>query len=207
MNDKKLEFYNLLNGIKLEYLKIKDPFNILDSDIKITYKDIKLHYLKDKNYFVVVERDGPREKSPARKHDRNQGSQGNFQRSRSKSPRQSSPHQNNQLQHSPRQNSPNRVFTAEETAAYLERKKRREASAERSNMAADFQNTKNNFNKNNKHTRSKSPPYRRHHESRQNSPARVFTAEETAAYLERKKRRELAEKTKGGAGKPIYVYY
>jgi 1,2-phenylacetyl-CoA epoxidase PaaB subunit len=71
------------------------------------------------------------------------------------------------------------VFTPEETASYLERKKRRESH-------------------------SRSPD--RSHSDRSKSPHSVFTPEETASYLERKKRRENQGKKQGGGGK-ILVFY
>ena len=51
---KKLQLYNILNGVKLEYLKNKEPFNIMDADIKLTYNVINMKFIKGKNYFVIV---------------------------------------------------------------------------------------------------------------------------------------------------------
>ena len=50
---KKIEYYDFLNRIKRDYLKIENPFNIIESDVKLTYKDIELQYIKNKNYFVT----------------------------------------------------------------------------------------------------------------------------------------------------------
>ena len=125
-NIKKLELYNILNSIKMAYLKSREPFNILPSDIKLTYKIIELKYLKDKNYFVKVKK-----------------------------------------QSGPNKFSKN-TFSKEETAAYLERKNRRDRS----------QSTDR------KPDRSQSPSQK---------PNRVFTAEETAAYLERQNRRARSQ--------------
>jgi|SaaInlV_165m_DNA_1040744.scaffolds.fasta_scaffold86002_1 hypothetical protein len=52
-NHKKIEYYDFLNRIKRNYLKIENPFNIIESDVKLTYKDIDLQYIKNKNYFVT----------------------------------------------------------------------------------------------------------------------------------------------------------
>jgi hypothetical protein len=54
MNDQtKMEYYDILNSIRMTYLKNKTPFNIISQDdIKLTYKEIQLKYIKGKNYFV-----------------------------------------------------------------------------------------------------------------------------------------------------------
>jgi hypothetical protein len=54
MNDQaKMEYYDILNSIRMTYLKNKTPFNIIGQDeIKLTYKEIHLKYIKGKNYFV-----------------------------------------------------------------------------------------------------------------------------------------------------------
>ena len=54
-NNIKLEFYNILNGISMNYLKKKSPFNIIN-DIKLTYDKIDIKYLKGKNYFIKVDK-------------------------------------------------------------------------------------------------------------------------------------------------------
>ena len=123
-NKTKLNHYNILNSIRTEYLKIKEPFSI-PSNINITYKEIKLKYLTGKNYFVEFSstgqsRDQPKDKS---------------RKSRSKSPKSKKPTRSpgnserspRNSERSPAQKS-ERKFTAEETAAYLARKARREES-------------------------------------------------------------------------------
>jgi hypothetical protein len=61
MNNKyKIEYYNILNSIRIDYLKSKMPFNILNqNDIKLTYKDIYLKYIKDKQYFIKASANPP----------------------------------------------------------------------------------------------------------------------------------------------------
>ena len=54
--NKKLESYYLLSGIRMKYLKYAEPFNILSTDIKLTYNDIKLKYLTDKKYFIIIDK-------------------------------------------------------------------------------------------------------------------------------------------------------
>ena len=100
-NTKKLILYNILNGIKMEYLKTKEPFSIMESNIKITHKTIELKYLKDKNYFVKVPKDSFKKDS--------------FKKDSFKKDSFKKPHE----------------FTKEETAAYLERKKHRENDSNR----------------------------------------------------------------------------
>jgi hypothetical protein len=61
-NQIKIEHYNILNGIKMDYLKTHEPFNFIkdistqQSNIKLTYNDIFLTYLKNKKYFVAVDK-------------------------------------------------------------------------------------------------------------------------------------------------------
>ena len=92
----KLHYYDILNSIKMDYMKIKEPFDFGNNNIILTHKIIKLKYLTDKNYFVKVDK-----KNKNDNHNQNN----NHKRSESK-------------------NKPK--FTPEEHAAYLERKKRRE---------------------------------------------------------------------------------
>jgi len=130
-NKTKLNHYNILNSIRTEYLKIKEPFSI-PSNINITYKEIKLKYLTGKNYFVEFSstgqsRDQPKDKSrksrskspKSKKPTRSPGNSERSPRNSERSPRNS--------ERSPAQKS-ERKFTAEETAAYLARKARREES-------------------------------------------------------------------------------
>jgi hypothetical protein len=50
-----LNYYKILNGIKMDYLKLKLPYNIIyDDDIKLTYKQGEMNYIKDKNYFIIA---------------------------------------------------------------------------------------------------------------------------------------------------------
>lgn len=131
-NQTKLEYYDIMNSIKMEYLKSNIPFNIVNNkDIKLSYKEIQLKYVDDKNYFVKVSKkpfnkpgqfnsfkprnipnidmSKPWTKEKREEYIKNKehGQKSNHHdRGRSKSPRS--------------------VFTPEETASYLERKKRRE---------------------------------------------------------------------------------
>ena len=62
-NKTKLNHYNILNSIRTEYLKIKEPFSI-PSNINITYREIKLKYLTGKNYFVEFSSTGQSRDQP-----------------------------------------------------------------------------------------------------------------------------------------------
>jgi hypothetical protein len=205
-NNKKIEIYDILNGIKMNYLKAKDPFTAL-SDVKLTYKTIELKYIKDKNYFIKVVKDKYNKKSDntglksfsprfskeetdaylARKQRRE------FSPNRPTSPgpnRPTSPGPNRPTSPGPnRPTSPGprpfvqRQFSKEETDAYLARKQRREFSPNRSASPGP--------------NRSASPGPRPFVQ-------RQFTKEETDAYLARKKRREemgIPEKIGG-----FYIY-
>ena len=56
-NQLKIIYYDILNGIRMQYLKSNIPFNIVnDNEIKLTYGEIKLKYLDDKNYFIKVDK-------------------------------------------------------------------------------------------------------------------------------------------------------
>ena len=83
-NETKIKYYDILNSIKMEYLKSDMPYNIInDRNIILTYDEINLKYISDKNYFAPID------KNPNNK-----------------------PH-----------NPPGaRVFTPEETEAYLKRR-------------------------------------------------------------------------------------
>ena len=54
--NKILELYDALNAIHQKHLMSDVPFNILQSDVKFTYKEIDLRYIKNKNYFVRVKK-------------------------------------------------------------------------------------------------------------------------------------------------------
>ena len=204
----KLEYYDILNSVRMMYLKSKIPFSIVNSyDIKLTYKDIKLKYINDKNYFIKVDKSRGRKEDripwtkeqkkefykqkakeerdqpninldePWTKEKRDEYRKQTEERERSRSQERKS----NQKQ-SPQQSK--KVYTADETAAYLERKKRREKSPQ---------------SRDNSHSRiserSLSPQQSK----------KVYTVDEIAAYLDRKKRREQAHKT--GGSDPIMIFY
>ena len=153
-NNTKLKYYDILNSVKMEYLKERTPFNILkDSDIKITYKDIKLEFVDGKNYFVKVDKSkGNFDRTPwtkeqkkefyknKAKEDRNQkslpGSWSDKNIEWTKKQRESyakGDSGQNRNRGRDRSQSPRREFTAEETAAYEERKKQREKRGGRVN--------------------------------------------------------------------------
>jgi hypothetical protein len=255
----KLEYYNILNSVRMVYLKSKVPFSIVNSsDIKLTYKNIKLKYINDKNYFVKVdksknykedripwtkeqkkefykqkakeERNLPKinlnEPWTTEKRDEYRKQVEESGRSKSPQSRDSSRDRNERT--SEKHQSPRREFTAEETAAYLERKKRREQSPQSRYSSRDrnertsekHQSPRREFTAEEtaaylerKKRREQSPQSRDSSRDRNErtsekhqSPRREFTAEETAAYLERKKRREQNNKIGGGCG-PIMVFY
>ena len=198
-NKQKIIYYDVLNGIQTDFLKIKEPFDIITSNIKMTHKDVHLHYIKDKNYFTVIEKSHnkkPGNHNQNNKHDREHSPKREFT---------AEEHAAYLERKKRRDNSPKREFTAEEHAAYLERKKRRE-NGEHS--------PKREF------TAEEHAAYlerKKRRESGEHSPKREFTAEEHAAYLERKKRRESSQEKqqekqqekniiKGGATK-ILVYF
>ena len=70
--DKKIEFYNILNGIKKPYLKSDKPFDVINSDIKLTYNKIDLCYIKGKNYFVKVKKSSFKERGKDKDRGRSQ---------------------------------------------------------------------------------------------------------------------------------------
>ncbi len=47
-----LENYNILNRIALPTKIKKFPYNLLDVEVRPTYKEISLHYIKGKKYYV-----------------------------------------------------------------------------------------------------------------------------------------------------------
>ena len=179
-NIKKLELYNILNSIKMAYLKSKEPFNIIPSDIKLTYKIIELKYLKDKNYFVKVKKSTgsnkfskptfSKEEHGAYLERKNRRDNSTYTNNKNKN-RSQSPNHNKQ-----------HTFTAEETAAYLERQNRREKSQSPDRKNGHERKT-DYSKKHDRRDRSQSPIQKLN---------RVFTAEETAAY-ERKNRREKSQ--------------
>jgi hypothetical protein len=59
-NQIKLNYYDILNSIRMQYLKSKIPFNIInDNSIKLTYNEIKLKYIDNKNYFIKIDQKSP----------------------------------------------------------------------------------------------------------------------------------------------------
>ena len=189
----KLEYYNILNSVRMVYLQTNIPFSIVNKhDIKLTYKDIKLKYIKDKNYFVKLDKskgykqkDNKRDRTPWTKEQKKE-----FFKQRAKDEKQTKRESSRKSQEKPqeklsREQSPKREYTPEETAAYLERKARREQSPKR------------------EYTPEETAAYLERKARREQSPKREYTPEETAAYLERKTRREK----KGGGLEKIMVFY
>ena len=179
---KKLQLYNILNGVKLEYLKNKEPFNIMDADIKLTYNVINMKFIKGKNYFVIVPKktnnksDGNFKKPNSKPYEHKFTPEENAAYLERKKRRES--HGDSRSQ-SPVGHKFEHKFTPEENAAYLERKKRRESHGD---------------------SRSQSPIGHKFENKFENK----FTPEETAAYLERKKKRNLSINKNGYSDiKPI----
>ena len=157
-NQIKLNYYDILNSIRMQYLKSKIPFNIInDNSIKLTYNEIKLKYIDNKNYFIKIDQKPPvisnvflkkhEDKVFLKKHeDKIDTLDRNYAYKIEKLKRE----KNKEL---PNENQ--KKFTAEETANYLERranyKKEKLRNAETKNYKKDF------------------------------------TPEETSAYLERRK--------------------
>ena len=185
-NIKKLELYNILNSIKMAYLKSKEPFNILTSDIKLTYKIVELKYLKDKNYFVKVKKSTGSNKFSKPTFSKEEHAA--YLERQNRRDRSQSPDRTKTKAQSPNQK-PNRVFTAEETAAYLERQNRRDRS-----QSPDKKHNKSPYIiDKTQDRRDRSQDRRDRSQSPSQKPNRVFTAEETAAYLERQNRREKSQ--------------
>ena len=54
-NDTRIKYYDILNSIKMEYLRSDTPYNIInDHNIILTYDEINLKYIADKNYFMII---------------------------------------------------------------------------------------------------------------------------------------------------------
>jgi hypothetical protein len=139
MNDQtKIEYYDILNGIRMVYLKSHVPFNIInDSKIKLTYNEIKLKYIDNKNYFVTVNKDTYRSnKTPWTREQKKE-----FFKQRAKDERAKSNNSNINMnepwtkekreefikkRHDGSHNNQKRVYTPEETAAYNDRMRNRE---------------------------------------------------------------------------------
>ena len=166
----KLEYYDILNSVRMEYLKSNIPFSIVNrSDIKLTYNDIKLKYINDKNYFVKVDK-----------------SKGKFQQDRT-------------------------PWTKEQKKEFYKQKAREERDAPKINMDEpwsvekrdEYRRLKEQSSlKNNKDGYKGTDPNINRDRNRSQSPKREFTPEETAAYLERKAKRE-----KKGGNALIMVFY
>ena len=159
-NQIKLNYYDILNSIRMQYLKSKIPFNIInDNSIKLTYNEIKLKYIDNKNYFIKIDQKSPvtsnvsnvflkknEDKNGYKHQDKTDALDRNYAYKMEKLKRK----KNKEL---PNENQ--KKFTTEETANYLERranyKKEKSRKAETKNYKKDF------------------------------------TPEETSAYLERRK--------------------
>ncbi len=50
--ERNFEYYEILNSIKPMYLREKEPFNIIQSDVIPTYNEIFLKYIKNQNFFI-----------------------------------------------------------------------------------------------------------------------------------------------------------
>ena len=141
-NQTKLQYYDILNSVKMEHLKSNIPFNIVNSnDIKLTYKEVQLKYINGKNYFITVPKlnkgfnNKSHKNTTAKKisvdmkkewtekdrddYKKNKEQQNKF------TPEETAAYLERKKRRE-RSKSPQREYTPEETAAYLERKKRRE---------------------------------------------------------------------------------
>jgi hypothetical protein len=188
----KLEYYDILNSIRMIYLQSDIPFAIINKhDIKLTYKDIKLDYIDNKNYFVKVNK-----------------SKGNFQKDKTPWTKEQKKEFYKQKAKEEREKpniNLNEPWTKENRDEY---RRSKEQSSSKINESVHSQT-------NNRESRSKSPKREFTHaeteaylkrkanrESRSKSPKREFTHAETEAYLKRKANREK----KGGYGK-IMIFY
>ena len=96
-NSKKLELYNILNGIRSSKYVMNVPYSFINPSIKLTYKEIKLKYITNKNYFVKVT------KSNNQHSPNNQNKPNNQHYNNQHSPK----HQNYNNQHYNNQHKPN----------------------------------------------------------------------------------------------------
>jgi hypothetical protein len=242
-NNKKLEFYDILNSIKMEYLKTKEPFDIIQQNIKLTHKTISLKYINDKNYFIKIKKQKdnrgsdsynksykPTDHNKSYKPTDHNKSYKPTDHNKSYKPTDHNKSYKPTDHNRDRSQSPTgRVFTQEETDAYLERKKHRENNLKSVNPNIINHTSYNRDrsqspNKSHIHNKSQTENNRdrgrnENNRDRSQSPTgRVFTQEETDAYLERKKRREnnldsispvINHKNIGGSAMPskIKIYY
>ena len=92
-NETKIKYYDILNSIKMEYLKSDMPYNIInDRNIILTYDEINLKYIANKNYFVTINKTTKYNPIYDKTNDKSRNPPGT------------------------------RVFTPEETAVYLKRR-------------------------------------------------------------------------------------
>lgn len=225
--DTKLEYYNILNSINMEYLNTKYPFNIIDQcDIKLTYKEIKLKYITGKNYFVKIDKSligkfkgkfqdkiRDRSKSPVKKKFTDEENAAFLERQKrreSMSPDQKKKYEEKKKRLDSLSSEEREKEREKEYNAYLERKKRRDEQSnsynlqERNNLPGII-SPKREFTKEETEAyleRKKRREEKSKSPNRSYSPKREFTAEETAAYLERKRKRE-----KNGGNGVINIYY
>jgi hypothetical protein len=200
-NQIKLNYYDILNSIRMQYLKSKIPFNIInDNSIKLTYNEIKLKYIDNKNYFIKIDQKSPvtsnvsnvflkknEDKNGYKHQDKTDALDRKYEYKIEKLKR----HKNKEL---PKDKQ--KIFTPEETAAYLKRK----SVYEKEKLNKELKNINNqgdsisSLNTNMKPSADIKKKYaykmeklkRKENKELPKEDQKKFTAEETAAYLERR---------------------
>ena len=56
----KYKILDKLNSINFIIYKRKSPFDALSNNVQLTYNEIQLQYIKNKNYFVEVDKSKPK---------------------------------------------------------------------------------------------------------------------------------------------------
>jgi hypothetical protein len=134
MNNKiKLNYYDILNSIRMQYLKSKIPFNIInDNSIKLTYNEIKLKYINNKNYFIKIDQKQPVVSALDRKNEykieklekvKNKEDQKKFTTTETSNYLERRKQYAKEKENKDESKNYKKEFTADETAAYLERRK------------------------------------------------------------------------------------
>ena len=97
MNNNKINIYNSLNQINYSIYKKSIPFD-LHNIINLTYNDIELRYIKDKNYFIKIDKkkqisfNEHRQQSPKRHNEHRQQSPKRHNEHRQHSPKRHNEH-------------------------------------------------------------------------------------------------------------------
>ena len=193
-NSKKLELYNILNGIRSSKYVMNVPYSFINPSIKLTYKEIKLKYITNKNYFVKVTKSN-NQHSPNNQNYNNQHSPNNQNYNNQNKPN----NQNYNNQHSPNnQNKPNNQHYNNQHSPKHQNY---------NNQHYNNQHKPNNQNYNNQHYNNQH--YNNQHYNNQHKPNNQKTNHDIVH--DNVKKLDILDKKKyntlGGFIKtPIYVY-